>query len=173
MTHTESIELTNLEYGKLSEDQIRRIFRYARIMLNIFRLSPKTKNAISDLEQRIENTNNDFVNEGLMVSRAALCLLVRSSESSQFYVTEEYDLGISHEQGFRLIIDGNIALGRKAEYVSGLAVDVYFLEHEYRNLNLVNFDRLVMLNEHEERMVKARTKKELNGESVMIFTQPL
>lgn len=173
MALKELTESTDLENGKLSQDQVGRIFRYARTMLNIFRLSPSAHNVIKDLEQKLDDTNEDFSEEGFMVSRAALCFLVRASESSQFYVTEEYDLGISHEQGFRLVIDDNVALGRKVEYVSGLAVDVYFLDDEYRNLNLINFDRSITLNEHEARMVKTRIKEELDGESVVIFTKPL
>ncbi len=172
MTHAESVELTNLEHGKLSEEQIRRIFRYARIMLNIFRLPQNAHGAIKDLEQELEDTNLDFDEEGFMVTRAALCFLVRASERSQFYVTEEYDLGISHEQGFRFVIDGNTALERKAEYASGLAVDVCFIPG-FRNSNLVNFDRPITLSKQEEFIIKTRIEEELNGEQIKIFTEPI
>lgn len=128
MASKELIELTEKEIGKLSQDQIRRIFRYARIMLNIFKLSPNAYSAMKDLERELEDTNLDFDKEGFMTMAVALCLLSRSPKNgSQFYLTEDYDLTPSHEQGFKSIIDGHAALGKKTEYISGLAIDVYFL----------------------------------------------
>lgn len=168
----ESAELASVEDSTLSEDQIRRIFRYARTMLNIFRLPRQARRARQDLEQELEDTNYEFDKEGFMVMAAALLFLSRSSNGSQFFLTEDYDLTPSHEQGFKTVIDSDAAFRKEIEYVSGLAVDVCFLG-QFRNLILVNFDRQVALNKKEESLIKTRLKEELIWEQVVIFTEPI
>lgn len=171
MTIKESLELARVEDSTLSEDQIQRIFRYARIMLNIFRLPQQAQGAKKDLEHELEDTNLDFDKERFMVMSAALCLLSKSPNDSQFYLTEKYDLTPSHEQGFKAVIDGDRVLRKEIEYISGLAVDVYL--GGFRSLNLVNFDRQVGLSRQEELIVKTRVEKELHGDQVVIFTEPI
>jgi len=171
MTIKEALELASVEDGTLSEDQIRRIFKYARIMLNIFRLSPNAHDAIKDLEQGLECTNLDFDREGFMVMSTALCFLIKSINGSQFFLTEEYDLTPSHEQGFKSVIDGEAVLRGDAEYISGLAINVY-LGH-FRSMNLVNFDRQVRLSRQEELIIKTRVGEEMHGDQVVIFTESI